>query len=66
LPRSGKPSPEFFFDNSPVVLFVELRIYNTVVLVSPEFTPVDNGWNTTIPKVIDNAILYAVESGKYK
>jgi hypothetical protein len=26
----------------------------------------DDGWNTTIPKVIDNAILYAVESGKYK
>jgi hypothetical protein len=32
LPRSGKPSPELFFDNSPVVLFVELHIYNTVVL----------------------------------
>jgi hypothetical protein len=32
LPRSGKPSPEFFFHNSPVVRFVELRIYNTVVL----------------------------------
>jgi hypothetical protein len=32
LPRSGKPSREFFFDNSPVVLFVELRLYNTVVL----------------------------------
>ncbi len=35
-------------------------------LVSPEFTPVDDGWNATIPKVIDNAILYAVQSGKYK
>jgi hypothetical protein len=34
LPRSVKPSPEFFFDNSPVVLFVELRIYNTVVLAA--------------------------------
>jgi hypothetical protein len=32
LPRSDKPLPEFFFDNSPVVLFVELHIYNTVVL----------------------------------
>ena len=26
----------------------------------------DDGWNTTIPKVIDNAIFYAVETGKYK
>jgi hypothetical protein len=32
LPRSDKPSPGFFFDNSPVVLFVELHTYNTVVL----------------------------------
>jgi hypothetical protein len=32
LPRSDKPSPGFFFDNFPVVLFVELHIYNTVVL----------------------------------
>src|SRR5260370_28258608 len=32
LPHSDKPSPGFFFDNSPVVLFVELHIYNTVVL----------------------------------
>ena len=26
----------------------------------------DDGWNTTIPEVIDNAIFYAVETGKYK
>src|ERR1700757_410882 len=32
LPRSDKPSPASFFDNFPVVLFVELHIYNTVVL----------------------------------
>jgi putative NADH-flavin reductase len=32
LPRSDKSSPGFFFDNSPVVLFVELHTYNTVVL----------------------------------
>jgi SRSO17 transposase len=35
LPRSGKPSPGLFFDNSPVVLFVELHICNTVVTNSP-------------------------------
>src|SRR5260370_38211830 len=34
LPHSDKPSPGFFFDNSPVVLFVELHIYNTVVLAA--------------------------------
>src|SRR6201998_1710976 len=34
LPRSDKPSPASFFDNFPVVLFGELHIYNTVVLVS--------------------------------
>jgi hypothetical protein len=32
LPRSDRLSPGFFFDNFPVVLFVELHIYNTVVL----------------------------------
>jgi len=30
--RCGKLSPGFFFDSSPVVLFVALPIYNTVVL----------------------------------
>jgi hypothetical protein len=34
--QHGKP-PEFFFDNSPVVLFVELHIYNTVVLKNRGF-----------------------------
>jgi hypothetical protein len=38
LPRSGKLSREFFFDNSPVVLFVELHIYNTVVVEQAEET----------------------------
>src|SRR5450759_29185 len=39
LPRSAEPSPGFFFDNSPVVLFVELHTYNTVVLGSPVARP---------------------------
>jgi hypothetical protein len=38
LPRYDKPSPGFFFDNFPVVLFVERHTYNTVVL-----EPADNG-----------------------
>jgi hypothetical protein len=42
LPRFDKPSPGFFFDNSPVVLFVELHIYNTVVLA-------DRIWNELLP-----------------
>jgi hypothetical protein len=36
LPHSDKPSPGFFVDNPPVVLFVALHTYNTVVLASSD------------------------------
>src|ERR1700758_5280802 len=54
LPRSDKPSPASFFDNFPVVLFVELHIYNTVVLREKFFWAGTPSTPSTVSRIVNS------------